>query len=138
MLKNHKTAGFSLLEIMVALVVLSTSMVALIALQGSLNKSALRSQAQEARVSSLLTLIAESLQFDWVVHKKDTVTLSKDDDRIKLEYTTKTLSKGSALQNLKQLKRIDCTATSQGAFTGSDKLIAFVYVKEQKEEKNAA
>ena len=138
MLKNHKTDGFSLLEIMVALVILSTAFMALIALQGSLNKSAVRSKAQNARLSALLNTIAESIQFDWVGQQKNTVSRSADDDRVRIEYAVKKIESNSSLKELQFLKKVECTATSQYAtLKGQDALQFFIFSEPEKDKKNA-
>ena len=126
-LQKHNAPGFSIIEVMITLVVIATSLTALISLSGSLNKSVLRSRALLERIQGLKNFFVEAQQFKWVEYKKSTERTTEDAS-LKITYAVKEVPAGSALRPLKNLYKQDIQARSTlGSITGEDLIVSFVY-----------
>lgn len=127
--KKYKKNGFALSEVLFALTVIATAIMAIMSLAGTLIKQSERSRTlieKYMRMSNFLTQ-AHQKQF---MNSAKPITHVDEEQHIKLTYESKSIPEKSTLKGIKNLKLEKVTEESGGAAV-KEVLISFYAVKDK-------
>lgn len=116
---RHRS-GFALLEVMVALAIISFSCTVLISLSGTIAKTITKARLTVAQVQALSSVLVRAHQEGWYVQEKPQKQTVLDEV---IEYSSKKIAEKSSLHAHKGLRREEVTTTS--GFTKN--LVAFIW-----------